>query len=135
MDYNFDLYKDENGIDRFVRLRTPDAPRTYPYQKEPSGIHYPYVGEVSGAAVKITRDEANKLTLYEVSLPLSEIGLSIDTMENFRWGYVQSTDEGLGQLEYSLAAGTFGFRCGTDSFMPNWPLFYPLFTRLGVGGE
>jgi len=131
MDYNYDLFKDKNGVDHLYRLRDPNSPRTYPYQTEDAAKYYPYVGEVSGAKINITRDEANKITLYQVAVPLSEIGLNKGVKEPFRLGYVQSNDEGFGLLEYSVAAGGFDYRVCGDSFNPTWANLHALSTWIG----
>lgn len=131
-DYVYILYKDRNGVDHFTRIRKPDSPRTTPFQLELSAKFYPYMGEVEGAKVKITRNEDAKLTLYEVAVPLAEIGKPGGLDENFRFGFVQRNNEGLGALEYSKAAGVFDYWIGGDSFLPTWENMHACTTWLGI---
>ncbi|PYI53373.1 hypothetical protein [Paenibacillus flagellatus] len=132
-EYEYALFRDKHGRDRFTRLRRPDSPRTTPYQLERSAVHYPYVGEVEGAEVMIARDEPAKLTLYEVAIPLSEFGVAEGGLrEPLRFGFVQWTDEKLPAIEYAKAAGVFDYWCGGDTFLPSWLSFHACTTRLGL---
>jgi len=63
-DYSFVAHVSTQG-DQLIRILGPESSRQDGYQTEA----VPGIGPVPGAKVKITRDESQKLTIYEIAIP------------------------------------------------------------------
>jgi hypothetical protein len=62
-DYSFVAHVSTKG-DQLIRIWSPDGSREDAYQTEA----VPGIGPVPGGKVKITRDESQKLTIYEMAI-------------------------------------------------------------------
>ncbi len=97
-------------------------------------------GDISGARCVVTRDERNKITFYEASIPLSQIPdlrpqhrMQIDQTVRFTWIYhssdaavvSNSTDNVFGEnaLEWSRVTNVFPWWRNTGSMMPSKNLY------------
>ncbi len=91
-------------------------------------------GDVTNARCSITRDERNKITFYEASVPLSQIfdlraqqRMQIDQPVRFSWIYhaPNTTDNTLSDsaLEWSRVANVFPWWRNTSSLMPSKNLY------------
>jgi len=105
--------------DRLVRLWGPGTSRRNGYQTEA----IPGQGPVPGGRVKIVRDEATRQTIYEMSIPRSELPGFDPAAGRCRFGFVLYNDERLGEgngLNWSDAAGVFDHWRSSGSFPPTW---------------
>ena len=118
-----------------VRQWGPDTGRRNAYQCD----DIPGVGPVRGAKVKIGRDEARKLTVYEISIPRGELdlfkpGRPGDGGGRCRFGFILYNNEKVagGALHWSEAAGVFDHWRSSGSFSPSWCQVLPCQTFFGI---
>jgi hypothetical protein len=107
------------GGDRLIRLWGPRTSRQNGYQTEA----VPGQGSVPGGQVKIVRDEASRQTIYEMSIPRSELPGFDPVAGRCRFGFILYNDERLGEgngLNWSDAAGVFDHWRNSGSFPPTW---------------
>jgi len=117
--------------DQLTRLYGADTSRRNGYQAEA----VPGIGPVPGAKIKITRDEAKKETIYEMSIPRAEISLFHPEDKRLRFGFILFNDEKLGTnnaLSWSEMAGVFDFWKNAGSFPPSWTSTLPCQTFFGI---
>jgi len=115
-----------------IRLHKPGMKYTVPFQTEtiPGG------GPVPAAQLRINRNQAQQLTVYELSLPLSELALlKPGQRDQMRFGFIVCNDEGAGRLQWSQAAGVFDYWLNNGSYMPTWESFWPCQTKWGLVRE
>jgi hypothetical protein len=116
-DYSFVAHASTGG-DRLIRIWGPDTSRRNGYQTEA----VPGIGPVTGGTVKITRDEADKLTLYEISIPRRQLALFDPGSGECRFGFVLHSSELTPPiaLAWSDFAGVFDYWQTNGSFPPTW---------------
>lgn len=118
-DYSYAAHVSANG-DQLVRLwGSDDNFRRDAYQTD----KVPGVGPIDGAKIKITRNEDKKLTIYELSIPRSELKLFDPTAGKLRFGFVLNNDEGINRnngLNWGEAAGVFDYWRNPGSYPPHW---------------
>ena len=105
--------------DQLIRLWGPRTSRRNGYQTEA----VPGQGPVPGAALKIVRDETTRQTIYEMSIPRSELVGFDPAAGRCRFGFILYNDERLGGgngLNWSDAAGVFDHWRNSGSFPPTW---------------
>ncbi|HEY3323507.1 MAG TPA: hypothetical protein VGP72_23845 [Planctomycetota bacterium] len=128
-DYHYAAHTSAQG-DKLIRLWGPGTARRTAYQTEV----VPGVEPVPGARIVIKRDEAAKLSIYELALPRSELSLFAPETGRCRFGFILANGEqaGGGALRWSDAAGVFDhWRCA-GSFSPSWQQELPCQTFFGI---
>jgi hypothetical protein len=128
-DYSFVAHTSTEG-DKLIRIWGPDTGRRNGYQTEP----VPGIGPVEGTKVKITRDEANKLTLYEIAIPRRQLALFAPASGRCRFGFILHTSEKVcgGALPWSDVAGVFDYWQSNGSFPPTWKFHLACQSFFGV---
>jgi hypothetical protein len=116
-DYSFVAHTSTQG-DQLIRIWGPDTSRRNGYQTE----SVPGIGPVPGGTVKITRDESNQRTLYEIAIPRRQLMLFDPASEQCRFGFILYNGDqiGGGALAWSDAAGVFDYWQSPGSFPPTW---------------
>ena len=117
-DYQYVAHVSADG-DKLIRQWGADTTRHIGYQIDP----VEGVGPVPGARIVIKRDEARKLSIYEMAIPRSELKLFDPAKGSCRFGFILCNNEGLGisgGLQWSEAAGVFDHWAGAGSFTPTW---------------
>jgi hypothetical protein len=117
--------------DQLTRLYGPDTSRRNGYQTD----SVPGIGPVPGAKIKITRNETAQETIYEMSLPRTEISLFHPEDHRLRFGFILYNDEKLGVnggLSWSEMSGVFDFWKNLGSFPPSWSATLPCQTFFGI---
>ena len=116
-DYSYVAHTSTEG-DQLIRIWGPDTSRRNGYQTEAM----PGIGPVPEAAVKITRDVANRLTLYEIAIPRRQLALFDPDTGQCRFGFILYNDEELagGALPWSAVSGVFDYWQSAGSFPPTW---------------
>jgi len=105
--------------DQLIRIWGADTARRNGYQTEA----VPGQGPVRGGKVKIVRHEATRQTIYEMSIPRSELQGFDPAAGRCRFGFILYNDERLGEgngLNWSDAAGVFDHWRNFGSFPPTW---------------
>jgi hypothetical protein len=128
-DYSFFAHTSTDG-DKLIRIWGPDTSRRNGYQTEA----VPGIGPVEGALVKITRDEAKKLTLYEIAIPRRQLALFDPTTGRCRFGFILYTSKEIagGALPWSDVAGVFDYWQSNGSFPPTWKFHTACQTFFGI---
>ncbi len=128
-DYSFFAHTSTDG-DKLIRIWGPDTGRRNGYQTEA----VPGIGPVEGALVKITRDEANKLTLYEIAIPRRQLALFDPATGRCRFGFILYTSKEIagGALPWSDVAGVFDYWQSSGSFPPTWKYHLACETFFGI---
>lgn len=130
-DYQYTAHASTEG-DMLMRQWGPNTPRRTAYQTEtPDGTE-----QVPGAKVKITRDEAQKRTMYEMAIPRKELSLFDPSAPYMRFTFMLVNDEGAGEggaLQWAEAAGVFDYWRNAGTFSPSWMSVLPCQTRFGIG--
>lgn len=116
-DYSYVAHTSAQG-DRLIRIWGPDAGRRNGYQTE----SVPGIGPVPGGVVKITRDDTNNLTLYEIAIPRQQLVLFDPDNGQCRFGFVLYNSQlgNGGALSWSDVAGVFDYWQTPGSFPPTW---------------
>jgi hypothetical protein len=129
-DYSFVAHASAQG-DRLIRIWGPDGSRKNGYQTEA----VPGIGPVPATKLKITRDEPNKQTLYEIAIPRSELALFDPGKGRCRFGFLVFNKEALAgaALDWSDAAGVFDYWRSAGSFPPTWKSHAACQTFFGIG--
>jgi len=130
-DYQYAAHVSTDG-DMLIRQWGDSTPRRTAYQTEA----VPAVGPVPGSAISIRRDEASKLTIYEIAIPRTELRLFDPlTAERLRFGFVLANDErqGFNGLNWGEAAGVFDHWASAGSYGPSWIARVPCQTFFGFG--
>jgi len=127
-DYHYVAHVSTEG-DKLIRQWGPDTTRRNAYQCE----KVPGVEEIPGGA-KITRREEEKLTLYEIVLPRSELAMFDPSKGECRFGFVVCNDENVsgGRLNWGEAAGVFDYWRSSGSYGPSWNQVIPCQTFFGI---
>ncbi|HUU11036.1 MAG TPA: hypothetical protein VM431_10925 [Phycisphaerae bacterium] len=129
-DYHYAAHVSTEG-DQLIRQWGPDTGRRIAYQTD----KVPGYGPVRGATIKIRRDEAAKVTVYEMAIPRRELAMFDPAKGRCRFGFVLGNDEKLGLgggLEWSAAAGVFDHWYASGSFGPSWVSQLPCQTFFGI---
>ena len=129
-DYHYAAHVSTEG-DQLMRQWGPDTGRRIAYQTD----KVPGYGPVRGATIKIRRDEAAKVTVYEMAIPRRELAMFDPAKGRCRFGFVLGNDEKLGLgggLEWSAAAGVFDHWYASGSFGPSWVSQLPCQTFFGI---
>jgi hypothetical protein len=128
-DYSFVAHVSTKG-DQLIRIWGPDGSRQDGYQAEA----VPGIKPVPGGKVKITRDNSQKLTIYEVAIPRSELSLFNPLAGRCRFGFVlYNSEKGTGgSMNWSDAAGIFDYWQSSGSFPPTWAQRLPCETFFGI---
>jgi hypothetical protein len=129
-DYSFVAHGSANG-DQLLQTWGADTSRRNGYQTEA----VPGIGPVPGGKIKIVRDEAKKITTYELSIPRKELALFNPDAGQCRFGFILANKEGLGGgsgLMWSEAAGVFDHWRSSGSFPPTWMQRLPCQTFFGI---
>ena len=129
-DYHYAAHISTDGP-QLIRQWGPDTTRRTAYQTEP----VPGYGPVPGAHIEIKRDGAAKLTVYEMSIPRTELTLFNPAAGRCRFGFMLSNDENLGQggaLQWSETAGVFDHWRASGSFGPSWQQVLPCQTFFSI---
>jgi hypothetical protein len=129
-DYSYVAHSSTDG-DKLIRIWSPDTTRQNGYQTVAS----PGEGPVPDAKIKITRDEASKITLYEVAVPRSELKMFDPTAGRCRFGFIVYNSEKVGGgtgLNWSDAAGVFDHWRNMGSFPPTWTQHTACQTFFGI---
>jgi hypothetical protein len=130
VDYSYVAHGSTEG-DKLFRLWGADTARRNGYQTEA----VPGQGPVRGGKIKITRDEAAKVTLYELAIPRSELKLFQPEAGRCRFGFVLYTSGKVGSgegLNWSDAAGVFDHWRNQGSFPPTWTQHTACQTFFGI---
>jgi hypothetical protein len=116
-DYSYVAHISTSG-DQLIRIWGPDTGRRNGYQTEA----VPGIRPVPGGIVKITRDETNKLTLYEIAIPRGQLALFDPDAGQCRFGFIlyNSNQVAGGALAWSNFAGVFDYWQSPGSFPPTW---------------
>jgi hypothetical protein len=117
--------------DKLIRIWSPATNRQNGYQT----VAIAGQGPVPGGKIKISRDEAAKLTLYEVAIPRSELKLFDPANGRCRFGFVVYNSEKVGGadgLSWSDAAGVFDYWRNMGSFPPSWTQHTACQTFFGI---
>ena len=128
-DYSFVAHVSTQG-DQLIRIWGPDGSRQDGYQTQAvTGV-----GPVPGGKVKITRDESQKLSLYEIAIPRRELTLFDPRSGRCRFGFILYNSEQTagGFLAWSDAAGVFDYWQSAGSFPPSWTGRLPCQTFFGI---
>lgn len=132
-DYHYIAHISTDGP-KLVRQWGPDTRRGVGYQLDdvPAGV-----GPVAGAQIKISRNESELLTVYEIAIPRAELSLFDEERPVCRFGFVLCNNEGLGQngLQWARAAGVFDHWSSAGSFTPTWVYRLPCQTSFGIHKE
>jgi len=128
-DYSFVAHVSTKG-DQLIRIWSPDGSREDGYQTEA----VPGIGPVPGGKVKITRDESQKLTIYEIAIPRHELALFDPAGSRCRFGFILYNCEHTagGSMNWSDAAGVFDYWRSSGSFPPTWDQRLPCQTFFGI---
>jgi hypothetical protein len=128
-DYSFVAHASADG-DKLIRIWGPDTSRRNGYQTDT----VPGIESVPGGQVKITRDEQRKLTLYELAIPRSQLGLFNPSAGRCRFGFILFNGEKIagGELPWSDVAGVFDYWRSIGSFPPTWKNPYACETWFGI---
>lgn len=126
-DHLFHLYRSTDG-DLLIRQWGPQTSRRNGYQCEP----VPGLEAVPAGRVKITRDEAAQLTIYECAIPRQEIAGFDPAATRCRFSFLLTSDDATGELNWSEAAGVFDYWRNLGSFAPTWMQRYPCQTYFGI---
>ncbi|MBV8214416.1 MAG: hypothetical protein JOZ08_14475 [Verrucomicrobia bacterium] len=131
-DYSFAAHASTDG-DRLVRIWGPDASRRNGYQTE----EVPGIGAVPAAKVNITRDETQKLTLYEIAIPRRQLALFDPAKGRCRFGFLLFNRDALsgGALGWSDASGVFDYWRSAGSFPPTWKSHVACQTFFGIQNQ
>ena len=116
-DYSYVAHVSAEG-DRLIRIWGPDNRRRNGYQTE----SVPGIGPVPDSTIKITRDDANKVTLYEIAIPRRQLVLFNPDSGQCRFGFIlynRKLGNG-GELSWSDVAGVFDYWQTPGSFPPTW---------------
>jgi hypothetical protein len=129
-DYSFVAHISTDG-DQLIRLWSDNTDRRNGYQTE--GVSY--MGPIKGGKIKITRDEATKLTLYEIAIPRTEMKLFNPTAGKCRFAFRLYNNEHLGSsncLGWAESAGVFDYWRSMGSMPPTWMQALPCQTEFGI---
>jgi hypothetical protein len=128
-DYSFVAHTSTEG-DKLIRIWGPDTSRRNGYQTEA----VPGIGPVEGARIKITRDDANQLTLYEIAIPRRQLSLFDPATGRCRFGFILYSSKEIvgGVLPWSNVAGVFDYWQSAGSFPPNWKYHLACQTFFGI---
>jgi len=129
-DYHYVAHVSTEG-DQLIRQWGPDTDRRIAYQTAKVRGY----GPVPGAKIVIRRDEAGKVTVYEMSIPRRELQMFDPGRERCRFGFILVNNEKLGLqggLEWSEAAGVFDHWYSSGSFGPSWMSQLPCQTFFGI---
>jgi hypothetical protein len=94
----------------------------------------PGIEPVPGGKVKITRDESQKLTIYEIAIPRRELALFDPQAGRCRFGFILYNCEQAagGSMNWSDAAGVFDYWRSSGSYPPTWIQALPCQTFFGI---
>jgi hypothetical protein len=128
-DYSFVAHVSAEG-DQLIRIWSPDTSREDGYQTEAT----PGIEPVSGGKVSITRDESQKLTIYEIAIPRRELALFDPAAGRCRFGFILYNCEHVadGSMNWSDAAGVFDYWRSSGSYPPTWNQRLPCQTFFGI---
>jgi len=128
-DYVYNAHSSTEG-DKLIRQWGADTPRRNAYQCE----SVPGVEPVRGAVIKISRDEAKKLTVYEMAIPRGELKLFDPAKGRFRFGFLLQNGDNVcgGSMNWSEAAGVFDYWRNMGSYCPTWTQRLACQTFFGV---
>jgi len=129
-DYTYVAHVSTQG-DQLVRLWGKNTGRRNAYQ----GAAVAGVGAVPGAKIIIRRDINAGCSIYELSIPRTEIDLFDPQSEFLRFAFLLVNDEGLGPsgtLGWPQAAGVFDYWCSSGAFGPTWQSDLPCQTFWGI---
>ena len=129
-DYHYAAHISKDG-DRLIRLWGADTTRHTAYQTEV----VPGVAPVPGAKIAIKRDEAKKLSIYEMAIPRRELALFDPASGRCRFGFILANNEKAGpqgELQWADAAGVFDYWRSAGSFSPSWMQVLPCQTYFGI---
>jgi hypothetical protein len=126
-DYHYAVHTSSTGP-QLVRQWGADTSRRIAYQT----TAVPGVGPVPGAQVRIERDEASQLTVYEMSIPRAELKLFDPQAGRLRFGFNLVSNEIGWPLQWASAAGVFDYWIGSGSFSPSWVSVLPCQTFFGI---
>jgi hypothetical protein len=115
-DYSYVAHSSAQG-DQLIRIWGPDTPRRNGYQTE----NVPGIGPVPGGLIVISRDNTNRLTLYEIKIPRRQLALFNPDAGYCRFGFVVYNSElPTGSINWSDIAGVFDYWKTPGSFPPTW---------------
>ena len=128
-DYSFVAHPSTDG-DKLLQLWGPHTSRRNGYQAEA----VPGIGSLPGGEVKIVRDEAQKLTLYEIAIPRARLALFNPSFGRCRFGFILYNSEKVagGALAWSDVAGVFDYWQASGSYPPTWKNHLPCQTFFGI---
>jgi len=128
-DYSFVAHASADG-DKLIRIWGPDTSRRNGYQTDT----VPGIESVPGGRMKITRDDQRKITLYELAIPRSQLGLFDPSAGRCRFGFILFNGEKIagGELPWSEVAGVFDYWRSGGSFPPTWKNRYACETWFGI---
>jgi hypothetical protein len=130
-DYHYVANVNHENKPELTRLWGPDTPRRNGYQT----VQEPWMTAIPGAAIAIRRDEAAKRTIYELTIPRSELKLFDPATPRLRFAFNLVTDEainGSSILRWTEAAGVFDHWWNMGSFLPTWEENLPCQTFFGI---
>jgi len=130
-DYAYAANVMADGSAQLVREWGPDTGRQTAYQT----VAIPWVAEVPGAKIVIKRDEAAKLSIYELSLPRTELRLFDPSKGRLRFSFLLYNNENIGDdglLQWGEAAGVFDYWRSASSLTPSWMQVAPCQTFFGI---
>jgi hypothetical protein len=128
-DYSFVAHVSTEG-NQLIRIWSPDGSREDGYQTEA----VPEIKPVPGGKIKITRDQSQRLTIYEIAIPRCQLTLFDPLAGRCRFGFIlyNSEQEAGGSMNWSDAAGVFDYWQSSGSFPPTWTQRLPCQTFFGI---
>jgi hypothetical protein len=128
-DYSYVAHSSANG-DQLIRIWGPGTGRRNGYQTE----SVPGIGPVPGGKIKIARDDAEKITLYEIAIPRQQLALFDPHAGQCRFGFIIYNHDlaNGGALSWSDIAGVFDYWQSPGSFPPTWQNHLACQTFFGI---
>jgi hypothetical protein len=115
-DYSYVAHTSAQG-DQLIRIWGPDTPRRNGYQTET----VPGIGPVPGGLILISRDDIDKVTLYEIKIPRRQLALFNPDSGRCRFGFrLYNSELPGGALDWSDIAEVFDYWKTPGSFPPTW---------------
>ena len=127
-DYSYYANASING-DMLTRVWGADTTRQDGY----GTMVVPGVGPVPNGKIKITRNEDTKTTLYEITIPRTELKLFDPEKGRCRFGFLLwNGSKGAQPLDWSDAAGVFDHWLSSGSFPPTFMVHTPCQAFFGI---
>ncbi len=130
-DYHYVANVNHDNQPELTRLWGPDTPRRNGYQT----VAESWMTAIPGAVIAITRDAAAKRTIYEMTIPRSELKLFNPAAPRLRFSFNVINNEAINGspiLRWAEVAGVFDHWWNMGSFQPTWEENLPCQTFFGI---